>query len=121
MHFLLDANVPRSLREAIAASGHACTDVRDTPLAGAADAEIAALARDSTFVLVTRDFDFADVRAYPPEQYAGIVVLSTHETATAATIKSLFAAFLAQAETIAALPGRLAIVEFGRIRLRPPT
>ena len=33
--------------------------------------------------LVTGDFDFADIRDYPPQHYAGIVVLGIPLTATA--------------------------------------
>lgn len=119
MHFLLDANMPRSAVDAIRAAGHDCTHVRDTPLADAGDIEIAAYARAQRLALITRDFDFADERAYPPQNHAGIVVLALPDTADATLAARLVASFLAEGECVAALPGRLAIVEFGRVRLRP--
>ncbi len=119
MHFLLDANMPRSAVESVSSAGHDCTHVRDTPLADAPDSEIAEYARVHQLTLVTRDFDFADIRRYPPEQYAGIVVISTVETADAMAIARLVVTFLAAHDCLANLSGRLAIVEVGRVRLRP--
>ncbi|TWT42088.1 hypothetical protein RAS1_32160 [Phycisphaerae bacterium RAS1] len=119
MHFLLDANMPRSAAGAVRAAGHECTHLRDTPLADASDAEIAEHARAGRLALMTRDFDFADERAYPPEEHAGIAVFWLPETAGADLVVQLVAAFMRENTCIAALPGRLAIVEFGRIRLRP--
>jgi predicted nuclease of predicted toxin-antitoxin system len=75
MHFLLDANMPRRAIDAVRAAGHECTHVRDTTLGNAPDELIAAHALQHGLTLVTRDFDFADTRAYPPETYSGIVVL----------------------------------------------
>lgn len=56
--------------------------MRDAP-----DDVIAAYARDNHLVLVTRDFDFADIRNYPPSLYQGIVVLKLQEDATAKTFR----------------------------------
>lgn len=119
MHFLLDANMPRSAAAVIQAAGHGCMHIRDTPLGDSSDVAIGTHARSNGLVLITRDFDFADIRAYPPDQYPGIVVLTVPETATAATIARLVESFLAESECLAHLRGRLAIVEFGRVRLRP--
>jgi hypothetical protein len=94
MRFLIDADLPRPVAPLVRSLGHEATDVRDVGLGEAPDAEIAAYARAHELCLLTGDFDFADIRDYPPEHYYGIVVLSR-------------------------LPGRLAIVEPGRIRLRP--
>jgi hypothetical protein len=68
--------------------------------------------------LITGDSDFADIRNYPPNQYPGIVVLSLPRTTNSAYINRLLDGFLAQEELIAALSGKLAIVEPGRVRLR---
>jgi len=119
MHFLLDANMPRSAIDAIRAAGHDCTHVRDTALANASDDQISTHAQQQCMTLISRDFDFADPRRYPPERFSGIVVLTVPDTASATLISQLVSSFLAQPECIAALPGRLAVVEFGRVRLRP--
>jgi predicted nuclease of predicted toxin-antitoxin system len=71
MRFLIDANLPRSLVSAIGQLGHEVEFARDVGLASAPDEAVAARARDWGAAIVTRDLDFADVRHYPPEQYAG--------------------------------------------------
>jgi predicted nuclease of predicted toxin-antitoxin system len=120
VHFLLDANLPRSIMAVVRRAGHDCTHVRDIALAQASDAQIAAHAQATGTTLMTRDLDFADVRNYPPERYSGIVAFRVPDTATAAMLCELTEQFLARGEVLAALAGRLAIVEFGRVRLRPP-
>src|ERR1043166_4222087 len=110
MHFLIDASMPRSTAAAVQSRGHDATDVRDIGLGGAPDQDIAAHAQTHQLAILSRDFDFADVRNYPPEQYAGIVVIDLPSTATAPTIIALVDAFLQQAQTLNDLPGRLAII-----------
>jgi hypothetical protein len=61
----------------------------------------------------------ADIRNYPPTAYPGIVVLELPRDASAALILGLIESFVRQTEILARLSGRLAIVEAGRIRLRP--
>jgi predicted nuclease of predicted toxin-antitoxin system len=87
--------------------------------ASATDAVVAAHARQNRYALVTRDLDFADIRNYPPADYAGIVVLSLPEDATAAQVVKLLEAFVRREGLLSKLSGRLAIVEVWRVRLRP--
>jgi predicted nuclease of predicted toxin-antitoxin system len=118
MHFLIDADLPRSLAASIRQRGHEATDVRDIGLRNAKDPVFACYAREHNFCLITGDYDFADIRNYPPEQYAGIVVLFLPRTATASYINQLVDQFLASEELLPQLLGQLAIVEPGRVRLR---
>jgi predicted nuclease of predicted toxin-antitoxin system len=118
--FLVDASLPRGTAPLIQSRGHQATDVRDIGLGGAPDQDIAAHAQTQQQVILSRDFDFADVRFYPPDQYAGIVVIDLPSTATAPTILNLVDNFLQQTHTLNDLPGRLAVVAPGRTRLRPP-
>jgi predicted nuclease of predicted toxin-antitoxin system len=118
MRFLIDADLPRSVNGVIRNRGHEPIDVRDVGLRDAKDSEIARYAQAKGLCLITGDSDFADIRNYPPNRYAGIVVLSLPRTANSAYINSLLDGFLAQEELISALPGKLAIVEPGRVRLR---
>jgi predicted nuclease of predicted toxin-antitoxin system len=85
---------------------------------GGKDSQVAALAQSKGLCLVTGDFDFSNIRNYPPGKYAGIVVLRLPRTAIASYILTLFESFLRQEELVAQLPGKLAIVEPGRIRIR---
>jgi|SRR5688572_12959249 len=83
------------------------------------DATVATLARNHNLVLVTRDFDFADIRNYPPEAYAGIVVLELPEDAIASRVNEVLKSFVSNEELLGTLKGRLAIVESWRVRFRP--
>ncbi len=118
MRFLLDADLPRSSDDVIRRYGHEAVDVRDVGLRNATDEEIARYAQAERLCLVTGDFDFSDIRNYPPHEYAGIVVLSLHRTANAVFINHLLESLLAQQALLSELPGKLAIVEPGRVRLR---
>jgi predicted nuclease of predicted toxin-antitoxin system len=118
MRFLIDADLPRSVNGVIRARGHEPIDVRDVGLRDAEDAEIARYAQAEGLCLITGDYDFSDIRNYQPNRYAGIVVLNLPRTANSAYINRLIDGFLAQEELIATLPGKLAIVEPGRVRLR---
>ena len=112
--------MPRSVKALIEHYGHAATDVRDIGLGSARDPQIAACAQTHRTCLLTGDFGFADIRNYNPATYAGIVVLELPRNATASFIMRLVESFLQQPEVLAKMEGRLAIVEVGRIRLRPP-
>jgi hypothetical protein len=49
--------------------------VRRVWLSGAEDATIAVRCRTEGRILITLDLDFANIRAYPPAEYAGIIIL----------------------------------------------
>ncbi len=119
MRFLLDANMPRSVVGAVQRLGHEAVDFRDVGLGGADDAQIALYAKEHKLALVTRDFDFSDVRNYPPADYTGIIVLELPDDAIAATVVKVLESLLSQPELLAHVPGRLAIVESWRVRFRP--
>lgn len=118
MRFLVDADLPRSTDDLLRRYGHEAIDVRDIGLRGAKDPHIAAYAKSASLCLVTGDFDFSDIRNYPPGGYAGLVVLKFPNTATASFILSLLEGFLQQTDLVAQIGGKLAIVEPGRVRIR---
>jgi predicted nuclease of predicted toxin-antitoxin system len=119
MKFLLDANLPRSTAALLRNSGHEVEDVRDVLPSGAGDAQVAAHTQQHACILITRDFDFADVRNYPPENYSGIIVLDLPDDATAAQANATVESFVKNAEFLQRVRGRLAIVELWRVRFRP--
>lgn len=102
MKFLIDEDLPRSASEVIQRYGFEAVHVQDIGLRGAKDSQIAHYARSNKLSLLTGDFDFSDVRNYPPSQYAGLVIVSVPSDATAQLILHL----------------KLVIVEPGRIRIR---
>ena len=55
--------------------GYDALTVLDQQLGGEADNEIAAICQQEDRIIVTLDLDFADIRAYPPKDFAGLIVL----------------------------------------------
>lgn len=119
MKFLLDANMPRSASALLLELGHQVENVRDVLPGGAEDKSVAEYAKTTEAILITRDFDFADIRNYPPVDYPGIIVLELPEDATADQVKRLLQMFLGQPDMVEQVKGRLAIVELWRVRFRP--
>jgi predicted nuclease of predicted toxin-antitoxin system len=79
MRAKLDENLPVEAAELLRTAGWECDLVYDEGLAGADDPEVAAACQAGARVLFTLDLDFADLRAYPPSDYVGIVVLRPTE------------------------------------------
>jgi predicted nuclease of predicted toxin-antitoxin system len=117
MRFLIDANLPRSAVGLLVGFGHEVDFARDIGLASAPDEQIAIRAQETSAM---RDMDFADIRRYPPSQYAGIVVLRLPDDAVAQEIVRVIERFIKEHQFLDALNGRLAIVETDRVRFRPP-
>jgi predicted nuclease of predicted toxin-antitoxin system len=75
MRFKLDENMPLAAAEPLVAAGHDVSSVFQQGLVGRPDDSIAAVCKVEKRAMVTADLDFADIRQYPPEEYAGIIVL----------------------------------------------
>ena len=75
MRVKLDENLPSDAADLLRDAGHDAATVLDEGRGGAADSDLAALCRREGRVLVTLDTDFADIRAYPPAEHAGLLVL----------------------------------------------
>ena len=74
MRFKLDENLPVELLDDLRAASHEADGLRDEGLIGAPDDVVLDLARRERRVLLTLDKGIADVRAYPPQAHAGIVL-----------------------------------------------
>ncbi len=75
MRIKLDENLGERGRRLLTQAGHDVATTRDEQLAGAADATLIRQCGLEGRCLVTLDLDFANPLVFPPEQYAGIVVL----------------------------------------------
>ena len=120
MRFLIDADLPRATSALLASFKHDPTDVRDIGMRYSDDDEIAAHALENKLCILTGDWGFSDIRIYPPQRYHGIVVIGLPSHSTRRVILAAIQTLLERPDIIALLPGRLAIVEKNRIRLRPP-
>jgi predicted nuclease of predicted toxin-antitoxin system len=75
MKFKIDENLPVEGAELLRQAGYDATTVGEQHLEGENDVHIASVCQQEERALVTLDTDFADIRAYPPEEYSGLVVL----------------------------------------------
>ncbi len=77
--FKIDENLPTEVATLLAGAGHDAVTVPQQRLGGQPDPNIAQVCQHESRAMVTLDLDFADIRAYPPADYAGIVVLRLHQ------------------------------------------
>ena len=75
MKFKTDENLPVEAALLLQEAGYACDTVLEEDLSGASDPIIALRVQEEERVLITLDLDFANIQAYPPGQYIGIIVL----------------------------------------------
>lgn len=117
MRFKTDETLPGEIAELLVQAGHDAVRVDEQGLNGVADPGVAAVCRVEQRAIVTLDTDFMDVRRFPPEAYAGIIVLRPHR-------QSIFRLMAMTSRFVLLLPsepliGKLWIVDEGRIRIRP--
>ena len=116
MRAKLDENVPIEAAELLRTAGWMCDTVHDEALAGANDPMVAAACQTEARVLFTLDLDFADIRAYPPNQYVGIVVFRPAEPSRRQVLHLMARVLPVLAAEWA--PHQLWIVEPGGVRVR---
>ncbi|MEW5717018.1 MAG: DUF5615 family PIN-like protein [Chloroflexota bacterium] len=119
MKFKVDENLPEEVVAELRAHKHDAMSVANQGLAGKDDAVVAARVRDEARCLIRLDLDFSDLRAYPPSDYHGIVVIRSkkQDKTTVLALVKRFVPLLAT-EPVA---GKLWIVEEDRIRIRGET
>ena len=116
MNFKIDENLPLEVAQMLQQAGHDAVTVHDQNLIGTSDLKLASICQLEKRAVVTLDTDFADIRAYPPAQFAGLVVLrlKQQDKFYVLPVISRFIKALS-AET---LEGRLWIVDENKIRIR---
>jgi predicted nuclease of predicted toxin-antitoxin system len=75
MRFKTDENLPEEFAEVLRAAGWDALSVMQQELSGTLDPRIAEVCRQESRVLVTLDLGFSDIRAYPPRESSGMIVL----------------------------------------------
>ena len=75
MLFKLDENLGSRGQERLCAAGHDVMTVREQQLCGQPDLRVIDVCTLEKRCLITLDIDFADTLTYPPEKYAGIILL----------------------------------------------
>lgn len=116
MRFKLDENLPVEIAVLLREAGHDASTVLEQKMGGKPDPDIAAACQREYRTLVTLDTDFADIRAYAPEEYAGILVfrLRRQDKPLLLDVVQRLLPLLDQES----LDGQLWIVEEERVRVR---
>jgi predicted nuclease of predicted toxin-antitoxin system len=73
--FKVDENLPVEVAQLLREAGHDVLTVLEQGLGGAKDQAIAKICQSEQRALVTLDIHFADIRAYPPAEFSGPIVL----------------------------------------------
>lgn len=116
MKFKVDENLPIDVAEILRSNGHDAVTVIDQRLKGAADSTLIAACEREGRVLVTLDLDFANIVAYPPGRYAGIIVLRPRRLDKPRVVELVRQ--VTPLLTTDVVEHRLLIVEPGRVRVR---
>ena len=116
MKFKIDENLPAEAAAVLRDAGFDAETIWDERLSGAGDEVVAARVQKEERVLVTLDLDFSNIRAYPPEQFAGIMVLrlKTQDKATVLAYMRRAVTVLQQRSPV----GELWIIQHDRVRFR---
>ena len=78
MEFKVDENLPVEVADLLRQVGYDAITVLKQHLGGSSDPDIASVCQEEGRVLITLDTDFADIRAYPPAQFPGLIILRLH-------------------------------------------
>jgi len=115
MELKLDENIDPRAKKILVQAGHDVVSVQEEALVGTPDEVLVAKVRDEGRCLVTLDMDFANILAYPPEKYGGLVVLHHPRP----TVKGLLDLVRQLAISLRSYNprGQLWIVEPGRLRI----
>jgi predicted nuclease of predicted toxin-antitoxin system len=117
MNIKLDENIPEDAAAIFMAAGYQISTVLDEGLGGKTDPEVATVCKNESKVLITLDTDFANIGAYPPEDYSGIIVLRLANQAKPHVLSILTR--LLDSLRRKSPSGHLWIVDEYRIRIRP--
>jgi len=76
MKFLIDENLPISLKEKLSEKGHDVFDIRETGNLGMTDEEIIKIASNQGRILISANYKhFGNIIMFPPSQYNGIIIV----------------------------------------------
>lgn len=116
LRFKVDNNLPVEVAERLRLAGHAADTAGEEGLAAADDVEIATACLRESRAILSSDTDFPDIRAYPPDQYPGIVVLRLRRQSKPRVLSAIdrLLPLLASER----LPGALWIVDETSVRIR---
>lgn len=115
MKFLIDADLPYSLKKIFKKHKHDVLDVRDSYLSSATDENIFRYAKDNKYVIVTRDLGFAEMLT--KKKGLGLILIRLPFYFTVDKINKVVDEFLKVVD-IKNLVNTITVIELGRYRIR---
>jgi hypothetical protein len=119
MLFELDQNLDLGVAAPLIEAGHDLKTAEEESLDRAADPLIASVCQAEGRCLITADLGFAQIINYPPDEYAGLIVL-WHSRPTRRAMRMLVEQVSVACANESPV-GHLWIAEPGRIRIHLPT
>ena len=116
MRFKIDENLPPDVADLRRQEGHDAFTVYEQGLRSHTDPQVLAACQTEGLALLSLDLDFSNILTFPPEQFAGLIVLRLHRPGRAAVlrlVRRLSPHFANQP-----VAGKLWIVDEARIRIR---
>jgi predicted nuclease of predicted toxin-antitoxin system len=114
--FKLDENLGNRGAELLRSAGHQVATVFEQHLTGASDSALATVCAAEERCLITMDRDFTSPLLFPPQNYAGIVVLRLSHNPDGNEILDTLRTFLLALNGRENLLGKLWIVRRNRVR-----
>ena len=116
MRFKIDENLPVEVADELRLHNYDAVTVHEQFLQGYADDYIAKVCKNEERIFITLDLDFADIRAYPPQDYPVIIVFRLFHQNKLNVIKTLLRLIpILKKEP---LVGYLWIIDEHRVRIR---
>ena len=116
MQFKFDENLHNDVTFLLREHGYDAMTVVEQGLRGYPDRQIAVVCREEKRAIITLDLDFADIRQYPPQNYAGIIVLRLSDQCRSSVLRVI--KWILPLITTEPLERHLWIVEDDRLRIR---
>jgi len=114
--FKLDENLGNRGADLLRDAGHQVSTVFEQSLTGASDPTVASVCAEEERCLITMDRDFTNPLLFPPQNYAGIVVLRLSYNPDGREILEALHTFLLALNGRESLAGKLWIVRRNRVR-----
>lgn len=119
MKFLADHCISNSVVQTLRDSGHEVLRLRDMLPVESEDSDVIAKAQEEGAILLSLNGDFADIVAYPPSKFEGIVTLQLrNRPSLTGTLMERLLAYVEQHPTQDHYRGKLIWGEPHRIRVR---